>query len=66
MLHGNGTGHGNGKNDVLSEHKMTKACRPPVIHVARFNDKFHPSSQLLDDGWWMGDKSMMTARQSMS
>ena len=48
--------------------EMTTPCRPPVtvIHLTRLGDNLQSSSQLLDDGWWMDDKNMMGAVQSMS
>ena len=53
------------KSDLISDRKMTTPCRPPVIHLTRLNAKFQSSSPLLDDGWWMDDKNMVKAMQSM-
>ena len=58
--------NGDGKSDVLSDNNMTTTCRPPVIHLARLDDKIRSSSHLLNDGWWMADENMIRATQSMS
>jgi len=49
MLHGNGTGHGDGNSDLLSDRKMTTPCRPPVIRLTRLDDRFRHCPRLLEN-----------------